>query len=60
MTYLPQIRFGDWSCGKQGQREKNLIFDFFLQKKIKNQIFLSLEVFSFTRTLFGGILHRFL
>jgi hypothetical protein len=30
---------------KAPQREKNLIFDFFLQKKIKNQIFLSLPSF---------------
>jgi hypothetical protein len=48
---LLQIRFGEESRRKQGQREKNLIFDFFC-KKIKNQIFLSLAVFASPRTLF--------
>jgi hypothetical protein len=34
------------------QREQNLIFDFFFAKKIKNQILLSLESFSYPQTLF--------
>jgi hypothetical protein len=37
---------------KTFQREKNLIFDFFLQKKIKNQIYRSLEgLFFFSNCL---------